>query len=72
MIDLDKLYKDEAYVLKVIIDLINKYIQSDAEKLSSINTVSRLPGCIPGRAVGGDFLSKKCFSRRSASDPRNN
>lgn len=58
MIDLDKLYDDEAYALKVLIGLINTYIQPDAEKLNCINTVASLPGCIPGRAVGGIFYQK--------------
>ncbi len=58
MVDLDKLYHDEAYALKVLIGLINKYASSDAEKIENINVVSGLPGCIPGRAVGRIFYKK--------------
>lgn len=57
MIDLDKL-QDEAYALKVLIELINKYIPSDAEKVECINTVSSPHGCIPGRAIGKIFYQK--------------
>jgi hypothetical protein len=58
MVDLDKLYQDEAYALKVLIKLINKYLQSDEERIKGINIVSALPGCIPGRAVGNIFHQK--------------
>jgi len=58
MVDLDKLYNDEAYTLKVLIELVIKYISSDSEKVEHIQTLSRLPGCIPGRAVGVIFRGK--------------
>lgn len=57
MIDLEKL-DDEAYALKVLIALINKYSSSDSEKINAINIVASIPGCIPGRAVGKIFFGK--------------
>ena len=58
MADLGRLYNDEAYALKILIGLINKYLNSDVDKIESINIVSRVPGCIPGRAVGSIFYQK--------------
>ncbi len=55
MINLDKLYHDESYALKVLIGLIDKYVTTDEDKLNAIKMVSSLPGCIPGRRVGAIF-----------------
>lgn len=57
MVNLDKL-QDEAYALKVLIELINKYLTTDSEKVESINIVASTHGCIPGRAIGRIFYQK--------------
>lgn len=58
MIDLDKL-QNEAYALKVLINLIDKYVLTDREKVASISMLATLHGCIPGRAIGSIFHDKK-------------
>ncbi|MFT3930599.1 MAG: hypothetical protein QM709_09935 [Spongiibacteraceae bacterium] len=57
MIELNGL-KNEAYALKALISLINKYGSDDTEKMQGINLVSSVPGCIPGRAIGRIFYGK--------------
>lgn len=57
MINLDRL-QDEAYALKVLIELINKYVPSDSEKVEGISLVASTHGCIPGRAIGRIFYGK--------------
>ncbi|WP_221794362.1 hypothetical protein [Oceanobacter mangrovi] len=55
MINLEKLYDDEAYALKVLIGLIDKYVTDSEEKVNHIRMVASFPGTIPGRKVGGIF-----------------
>ena len=58
MINFDKLYYDETYSLKVLINLIDKYFTTDEEKIREIRNLVSLVGCIPGRRVGGMFYQK--------------
>lgn len=57
MVDLDRL-QDEAYALKVLIDLIDRNVPSDKEKIEGIKVVASTHGCIPGRAIGRIFYGK--------------
>lgn len=59
MIESNKLYHDEAYALKVLINLIDKYFVNDEEKLKEIKSLASLIGCMPGRRVGKIFHQKK-------------
>ncbi len=56
MINIDKL-DDEAYALKSLISLVYKYEHLDSERVNMIMLLSRLPGCLPGRAIGSIFNS---------------
>ncbi|WPC76871.1 hypothetical protein [Vibrio porteresiae] len=58
MIDFDKLYHDETYALKVLINLIDKYFTTDEEKIRLIRNLVSLVGNIPGRRVGAIFYQK--------------
>ncbi|SJN58275.1 hypothetical protein VR7878_02749 [Vibrio ruber DSM 16370] len=50
MIDNSRL-NDEAYALKVLIYMIDNYIDNDTDKIIGIKTISSLHGCIPGRII---------------------
>ncbi len=58
MVDFDKL-QDELYTLKVLIELVNKYMENDSEKLGYITLFASRDGCLPGRAVSSAFAAKK-------------
>ena len=63
MIDFDKLYHDETYALKVLINLIDKYFTTDEEKIRLIRNLVSLVGNIPGRRVGR-FFTKKVYLQK--------
>ncbi|CZF86823.1 MULTISPECIES: hypothetical protein [Grimontia] len=54
---MDKLEKlaDEAYALKTLIYLVDKYEASSDKKIEMVKRFSMIPGCIPGRVIGSVF-----------------
>jgi hypothetical protein len=57
VIDFNSL-NNELYALKVLIELVNKYMD-DTDKLAYISLFSSTQGSIPGRSVAGAFADKK-------------
>lgn len=59
MITLEKL-NDEAYALKAICYLAQKYVVSDVDKFSVVFSIASNLDCIPGRFVYRAFQEVEC------------